>query len=128
MSINSEYFTEKELQCKGTGECNMNDNFMLKLEELRKKYNTPMIITSGYRHPAHNVAIGGSRYSAHIKGRAVDVQVVGKDALRLVRLALECGMTGIGVAQRGPHEKRFIHIDDLENSQQSPRPWIWSYK
>ena len=128
MSINSEYFTEKELQCKGTGECNMDDNFMLKLEELRKKYNTPMIITSGYRHPAHNVAIGGSRYSAHIKGRAVDVQVVGKDALRLVRLALECGMTGIGVAQRGPHEKRFIHIDDLENSQQSPRPWIWSYK
>jgi len=128
MSINSEYFTEKELQCRGTGECNMDDNFMLKLEELRKKYNTPMIITSGYRHPAHNVAIGGSRYSAHIKGRAVDVQVVGKDALRLVRLALECGMTGIGVAQRGPHEKRFIHIDDLENSQQSPRPWIWSYK
>mgnify|MGYP000279964775 FL=1 len=128
MSINSEYFTEKELRCKGTGECNMDDNFMLKLEELRKKYNTPMIITSGYRHPAHNVAIGGSRYSAHIKGRAVDVQVVGKDALRLVRLALECGMTGIGVAQRGPHEKRFIHIDDLENSQQSPRPWIWSYK
>ena len=128
MSINSEYFTEKELRCKGTGECNMNDNFMLKLEELRKKYNTPMIITSGYRHPAHNVAIGGSRYSAHIKGRAVDVQVVGKDALRLVRLALECGMTGIGVAQRGPHEKRFIHIDDLENSQESPRPWIWSYK
>ena len=128
MSINSEYFTEKELCCKGTGECNMDDNFMLKLEELRKKYNTPMIITSGYRHPAHNVAIGGSRYSAHIKGRAVDVQVVGKDALRLVRLALECGMTGIGVAQRGPHEKRFIHIDDLENSQQSPRPWIWSYK
>ena len=128
MSINSEYFTEKELRCRGTGECDMNDNFMLKLEELRKKYNTPMIITSGYRHPAHNVAIGGSRYSAHTKGRAVDVQVVGKDALRLVRLALECGMTGIGVAQRGPHEKRFIHIDDLENSQESPRPWIWSYK
>ena len=73
MSINSEYFTEKELRCRGTGECDMNDNFMLKLEELRKKYNTPMIITSAYRHPAHNVAIGGSRYSAHTKGRAVDV-------------------------------------------------------
>ena len=128
MSINSEYFTEKELQCRGTGECNMDDNFMLKLEELRKKYNTPMIITSGYRHPAHNVAIGGSRYSAHIKGRAVDVLVLGKDALRLVRIALECGMTGIGVAQRGPHDKRFIHLDDLEDTHETPRPWIWSYK
>tara|TARA_A100000172_G_scaffold18320_2_gene10051 strand:+ start:6072 stop:6458 length:387 start_codon:yes stop_codon:yes gene_type:complete len=128
MSINSEYFTEKELCCKGTGECNMDDNFMLKLEELRKKYNTPMIITSGYRHPAHNIAIGGSRYSAHIKGRAVDVQVIGKDALRLMRLALECGMTGIGVAQRGPHNKRFIHLDDLEDTYENPRPWVWSYK
>jgi uncharacterized protein YcbK (DUF882 family) len=106
----------------------MNDNFMLKLEKLRKKYNTPMIITSGYRHPAHNVAIGGSRYSAHTKGRAVDVLVLGKDALRLVRIALECGMTGIGVAQRGPHDKRFIHLDDLEDTHETPRPWIWSYK
>jgi hypothetical protein len=37
-------------------------------------------------------------------------------------------MTGIGVAQRGPHDKRFIHLDDLKNSEQNPRPWIWSYK
>ena len=36
MSINSEYFTEKELHCRGTGECDMDDNFMLKLEKLRK--------------------------------------------------------------------------------------------
>ena len=128
MSINSQFFTRKELACRGTEECEMNDEFMSKLEQLRIKFNEPMIITSGYRHPAHNMAIGGARYSAHVQGRAVDVSVMGKSALRLVRLALGCGMTGIGVAQRGSAAKRFIHLDDLEDSQENPRPWIWSYK
>ena len=128
MSINSQFFTREELSCKGTGEYDMNEEFMSKLEKLRIKFNEPMIITSGYRHPAHNMAIGGARYSAHVQGRAVDVSVMGKSALRLVRLALGCGMTGIGVAQRGAAIKRFIHLDDLEDSQENPRPWIWSYK
>ena len=128
MSINSQFFTREELSCKGTGEYDMNEEFMSKLEKLRIKFNEPMIITSGYRHPAHNMAIGGARYSAHVQGRAVDVLVMGKPALRLVRLALGCGMTGIGVAQRGAETKRFIHLDDLEDSQENSRPWIWSYK
>ena len=128
MSINSQFFTREELACKGTGEYDMNEEFMSKLEKLRIKFTEPMIITSGYRHPAHNMAIGGARYSAHVQGRAVDVSVMGKPALRLVRLALGCGMTGIGVAQRGSAAKRFIHLDDLEDSQENPRPWIWSYK
>ena len=127
MSRNWEFFTEQEMQCKGTGVCDMNEAFMSKLIKLRKKFNQPMIITSGYRHPAHNMAIGGTRNSAHTKGRAVDVLVMGKEALRLVRLALDIGMTGIGVAQRGAHERRFIHLDDM-TSETHPRPWIWSYK
>jgi uncharacterized protein YcbK (DUF882 family) len=128
MSRNWEFFTEQEMQCKGTGVCDMNEDFMSKLIKLRKKFNEPMIITSGYRHPAHNMAIGGTRYSAHTKGRAVDVSITGKEAYRLVRLAFDAGMTGIGVAQRGPVIKRFIHIDDLEDSDENPRPLIWSYK
>ena len=73
MSINSQFFTRKELACRGTEECEMNDEFMSKLEQLRIKFNEPMIITSGYRHPAHNMVVGGDRFSAHIQGRAVDV-------------------------------------------------------
>ena len=128
MSRNWEFFTEQEMRCKGTGECDMDERFMSKLIELRKKFNEPMIITSGYRHPAYNMTVGGTRNSAHIKGRAVDVSITGKEAYRLVRLAFDAGMTGIGVAQKGKDSKRFIHIDDLENSNENPRPWIWSYK
>ncbi len=128
MSKNWEFFTEDEMRCKGTGGCDMNETFMSKLIKLRLKFNEPMIITSGYRHPAYNMVIGGAPNSPHMKGRAVDVSIMGKEAVRLVRLALDTGMTGIGVAQRGSAIKRFIHIDDLENSHEHPRPWIWSYK
>lgn len=115
------------MSCHGTGECEMNDNFMRRLVSVREKFNTPMIINSGYRHPAHNSAINGATRSPHIYGRAVDVAVSGKDAYRLIRIAMELGMTGIGVAQRGAIERRFIHLDDM-NGEDHPRPWVWSYK
>ena len=128
MSIDWVYFTEKEMQCRGTGECNMNEQFMEKLIDLREDYDKPMIITSGYRSQAHNSAVGGSPNSAHVQGRAVDILVSGNEAYNILSLALKHGFTGIGVAQRGAHNKRFIHIDDMEDSDRSPRPTVWSYK
>ena len=122
------YFTEEELACKGTDECDMHPEFMEKLIAVREDYNEPMIITSGYRHLAYNDTIGGAKNSPHLYGRAVDVKVVGGDALELIGAALRHGMTGIGVKQRGDHDRRFIHIDDMPQSDTHPRPWIWSYK
>ena len=64
-------------------------------------------------------------------GRAVDLQISVADALRLIEVAKKYGMTGIGVNQRGPAGKRFIHLDNLGISYTKltggPRPWIWSY-
>ena len=122
------YFTEQELACKGTDECDMHPEFMDKLIAVREDYNEPMIITSGYRHLAYNDTIGGAKNSPHLYGRAVDVKVVGGDALELIGAALRHGMTGIGVKQRGDHDRRFIHLDDMPQSDTHPRPWIWSYK
>ena len=122
------YFTEQELACKGTDECDMHPEFMEKLIAVREDYNEPMIITSGYRHLAYNDTIGGAKNSPHLYGRAVDVKVAGGDALRLMGAALRHGMTGVGVKQRGEHARRFIHLDDMPQSDTHPRPWIWSYK
>lgn len=122
------YFTEQELACKGTDECDMHPEFMEKLIAVREDYNQPMIITSGYRHLAYNDTIGGAKNSPHLYGRAVDVKVAGGDALRLIGAALRHGMRGIGVKQRGDHDRRFIHLDDMPQSDTHPRPWIWSYK
>ena len=122
------YFTEQELACKGTDECDMHPEFMEKLIAVREDYNQPMIITSGYRHLAYNDTIGGAKNSPHLYGRAVDIKVAGGDALRLIKMALRHGMTGVGVKQRGDHDRRFIHLDDMPQSDTHPRPWIWSYK
>ena len=122
------YFTREELKCKGTDECFMDEEFMKQLHRLREDYGRPMTITSGYRDVSYNTVIGGSPNSAHILGQAVDVAVSGNLAYDLIRMAMLHGFTGIGVAQRGPHNKRFIHIDNIVNSNTSPRPTVWSYK
>lgn len=45
------------------------------LEPLRDHFG-PIRVTSGYRSPELNAAIGGSRSSAHCQGRAGDLQVL----------------------------------------------------
>lgn len=44
------------------------------LDELRILYNKPIIITSGYRCPALNKAVGGKQTSQHCKGQAADLK------------------------------------------------------
>ena len=47
------------------------------LEPLREEIGAPIVITSGYRPPKLNEAIGGSRTSAHMHGRAADCYAIG---------------------------------------------------
>lgn len=124
---NWEYFTEDELKCKGTGQCDMDADFMEKLIMLREAFNKPIFLSSAYRSKEHNEKVGGAPNSPHTYGKAVDILVSGSDAYRVIDLALKLGFTGIGVSQKGPHDKRFIHLDTMTNSSSSPRPTIWSY-
>ena len=45
------------------------------LEPLRVAYGKPLVISSGYRCPRLNQAVGGVSTSAHKTGYAVDIQV-----------------------------------------------------
>lgn len=47
------------------------------LQPLREKIAKPIVINSGYRSPAVNAAVGGSKTSAHRYGHAVDIIVPG---------------------------------------------------
>lgn len=118
-------FTEDEFRCKHTGRCKMDPVFMRRLQHLRSVFGKPMRITSGYRDPSHPVEAAKDKPGAHSEGRAADVAVQGADAVRLVQLAIGLGFTGIGVQQKGT--ARFIHLDDLTQLDNYPRPTIWSY-
>lgn len=42
------------------------------LEQVRTKLGVPLIISSGYRSPALNAAVGGAKNSQHLVGEAAD--------------------------------------------------------
>jgi zinc D-Ala-D-Ala carboxypeptidase len=42
-------------------------------QKVRDHFGAPIAVTSGYRSKALNKAIGGSRHSQHIQGRALDL-------------------------------------------------------
>jgi zinc D-Ala-D-Ala carboxypeptidase len=119
----SEHFSEDELKCKETGKISMSSDFLEKLERVRVRFGKSMVITSGFRDITHSAEARkppekrGKGY--HCQGRACDIAVSGADCVELIQIALEEGMGGIGVAQKGG--SRFLHLDDREEKM------IWSY-
>lgn len=49
------------------------------LDPLRKAYGKPITVTSGYRCPALNKAVGGAKSSQHMLGEAADITVGSKE-------------------------------------------------
>lgn len=49
------------------------------LDPLRKLYNKPIKVTSGYRCPRLNAAVGGSQNSQHMRGEAADITSINDD-------------------------------------------------
>jgi hypothetical protein len=120
-------FSPREVMCKGTGMILVVPEFLDRMQALRSTYGKPLAVSSWYRSPEHNVRVSNTGPNGpHTTGRAVDLKVVGADALLLFRLALNLNFTGVGVKQHG--EGRFLHLDDLSSPGFSgPRPWLWSY-
>lgn len=56
------------------------------LEDIRSLVNMPIIVSSGYRSPALNRAVGGSGRSAHMLGLAADINASRMSPLALARL------------------------------------------
>ena len=129
MSPSWPHFSHEELTCHcGCGRRDMSPDFMESLVKLRRELAVPMPLSSAFRCPDHPLEINKEKQGSHAAGVAVDVQLYGADAWRLVALAAMAGFTGIGVAQNGPLNTRFIHLDRLPRGLPGhPRPTIWSY-
>lgn len=113
-------FTPEEVACKCGCGFMPTEYALWKLQELRYEYNAPLVITSGARCYAHNLAVGGARESYHKKGEAFDVRVNRDTVNRLLYEVLDTNVfKGRGLSLKGYWG--FLHIDlrDVEK--------FWTY-
>tara|TARA_B100001057_G_scaffold501185_1_gene621657 strand:+ start:1364 stop:1717 length:354 start_codon:yes stop_codon:yes gene_type:complete len=115
------YFTYKEFDSpdvKGSGEM-MSKKLLSKLDMIREEFGKPIHINSGYRTETHNLKVGGTPKSSHVKGLAVDISCKNStDRFKLIDLFIKHEITRIGVADT------FIHVDiDKDKSQHV----MWTY-
>ena len=131
------YFTLKELTRSVTaknkgidntpGEVEKNNLIALVenvLDPLREAWGQPIIITSGYRCPALNRAVGGSATSQHVKGEAADIRTVSDtvednkalyELIKILNLPIdqcinEYGYDWIHVSYSPKNRKKFFSI------------------
>ena len=68
-------FRVREFACKGSDVVLLDEELVVLLQCIREHFGKPVHITSGYRTAAHNAAVGGSKSSQHLLGRAADFYV-----------------------------------------------------
>jgi len=78
------------------------------LQPLRDIYGEPMIISSGFRSPEVNKAVGGVSNSQHMKGQAADVSV--KDPRKLLTSLLNSGLDFDQAILYQDGRNNFLHL------------------
>lgn len=72
---NFAHFKKEEFNCKCCGANFINYRLVEILEQIRNRFNNPVIITSGCRCVKHNAEVGGVAGSYHTKGTASDFYI-----------------------------------------------------
>ena len=101
-------FKVKEFACTDGSDPIFIDTDLVKiLQKIRNHFGKAVTITSAYRTPGKNKAVGGTTYSQHLYGTAADIKVNGvtpkKVAAYVEKLMPNSG--GIGIY------KTFTHVD-----------------
>ena len=71
-------FKVKEFACTdGSDPIFIDSDLVTVLQNIRNHFGKAVTITSAYRTPPKNKAVGGETYSQHLYGRAADIKVKG---------------------------------------------------
>lgn len=90
-----------------------------RMDAIREGLGKPIIVTSGYRSPEVNAAVGGSRTSAHCHGLAVDFTCPGYGSPLAVAKAILA--SGIEFDQLIHEYGAWVHIGFAEPGKPSRR-------
>ena len=108
-------FTVEELACPHCGVCEMDPDFVARLQHMRDIVGRPIIINSAYRCAFHEWSVGGTGGN-HPWGRAADLHAPTRAEKReLYEAAQRAGMLGFGKYQT------FLHVDTT-----SAREWFYN--
>lgn len=90
------YFKESDFACKcGCGGLPEEDLMRL-VDRIREEFGHPVRVSSGYRCPKRNKAIGGAPASKHISGKAADLMPVSPANAAKFRTFIELSAQRLG--------------------------------
>jgi len=97
----------------------MNKAFLKKLRKVEKLAGFTFKYNSAYRTPEHNRSVGGVEDSAHVFGKAVDIQAPNRELRdKVVWAAKKVGFKRIGIGLN------MVHLDD---DHTKPQYVAWGY-
>ena len=91
----------------GSDEILIDFDLVIVLQAIREHFGRPVNLTSGYRSPAHDKAVGGTGAGYHTKGMAADITVNGIDPLVIGLYTAEL----LGTAGGIEIGDGYLHID-----------------
>ena len=93
-----QHFKVREFACQDGSQVVFIDSYLVSiLDILRNQVGKPVITNSGYRTPTRNKAVGGAKYSYHMRGMAADIRIDGMGAKEIANklnaiVPNECGI------------------------------------
>lgn len=90
--VSASYPKLVEIPQKGSSIYNNLTYLIERLDNIREKWGSPIIVTSGYRPEKLNKAVGGSRTSAHRIGMAADIHPKNGNIMDLAALIVNMDM------------------------------------
>lgn len=106
------HFRREEFACKCGRYCDgwpaeMDRTVVEAADALRSHFGVPAIVSSGLRCPAHNTNSGGVVGSRHLRGKAIDLKVVGKSSREVLSYVQSLPQIRYAYAING----QYIHMD-----------------